>query len=68
MRMAVLQAGWAGWLFGAGGLVFGGSLYLMALTGIKMLGAVTPIGGLLMILGWIVVIWGVIAGSFATSV
>jgi uncharacterized membrane protein YgdD (TMEM256/DUF423 family) len=67
MRMAVVPAAWAGWLFGFGGLVFGGSLYLMAITGARMLGAVTPIGGLLMILGWTAVIWGVFAGSFATG-
>ena len=67
MRMAIVPAGWAGWLFGLGGLVFGASLYLMALTGVRLLGAVTPIGGLLMILGWIAVIWGVVAGSFATG-
>ena len=66
MRMAVVPAGWAGCLFGIGGLVFGGSLYLMAFTGMRLLGAVTPIGGLLMILGWMAVIWGVVAGSFAT--
>ncbi len=68
MRMALTQAGWAGWLFGLGGLVFGGSLYLMALTGVKVLGAVTPVGGLLLMLGWAVVIWGVIAGSLVARV
>lgn len=68
MRMAVLQAGVAGWLFGLGGLVFGGSLYLLALTGMRALGAVTPIGGLLMILGWVAVIWGVVAGSFVRTI
>jgi uncharacterized membrane protein YgdD (TMEM256/DUF423 family) len=63
MRMAVVPAGIAGWLFGLGGLVFGASLYLMALTGMRVLGAVTPIGGLLLIAGWIAVIWAVIAGG-----
>lgn len=67
MRMAVVPAAWAGWLFAIGGLVFGGSLYLMALTGVRMLGAVTPIGGLLLMLGWGAVIWGAIAGSFAAA-
>jgi len=67
MRMAIVPAGWAGWLFGLGGLVFGASLYLMALTGVRLLGAVTPIGGLLMILGWVAVIWGVVAGSVAAG-
>ena len=67
MRMAIVPAGWAGWLFGLGGLVFGASLYLMALTGVRLLGAVTPIGGLLMMLGWVAVIWGVVAGSVAAG-
>ena len=52
------QAPLAGWLFGVGGLVFGGSLYLLALTGVKPWGAVTPIGGVVMIVGWAVLIWG----------
>lgn len=43
----------AAWLFLAGGLVFGGSLYLMALGGPRMLGAVTPLGGVLLIAGWV---------------
>ena len=52
------QANLAGWLFGAGGLLFGGSLYLLALTGVRALGAVTPIGGLLMIGGWAALVSG----------
>jgi uncharacterized membrane protein YgdD (TMEM256/DUF423 family) len=44
-------------LFGLGGLVFGGSLYILALTGQKLWGAVTPIGGLLLLAGWAAVIW-----------
>ncbi|NBV86777.1 MAG: DUF423 domain-containing protein [Verrucomicrobia bacterium] len=39
-------------LFGWGILVFSGSLYLLALTAIKPLGAITPLGGLLLIAGW----------------
>ncbi len=65
MRIELVQAAWAGWLFGLGALVFGASLYLMALTGVRLLGAVTPIGGLLLMLGWAAVIWGVIAGGVA---
>ncbi len=43
-----------GWLFVAGGLLFGGSLYAMALGGPRgVLGPVTPLGGLLMIGGWL---------------
>src|SRR6185436_2387541 len=37
----------AGWLFAAGVVVFSGSLYALALTGTGILGAITPIGGLL---------------------
>ena len=53
----------SGWLFGVGGLVFGGSLYLLALTRTALWGAVTPIGGLLMIAGWAVLIWGALAAA-----
>jgi len=42
----------AGWLFVAGTLVFSGSLYLLALTGQRWLGAITPLGGLAFMLGW----------------
>lgn len=43
----------AGWLFGAGILVFSGSLYAMTLTNVRALGAVTPIGGLMLLAGWV---------------
>lgn len=42
----------AGWLFVAGILLFSGSLYLLALTGVKLLGAVAPVGGVCLIGGW----------------
>jgi uncharacterized membrane protein YgdD (TMEM256/DUF423 family) len=42
----------AGWAFTAGVLVFSGTLYGLALSGIKWLGAITPIGGLAFIVGW----------------
>lgn len=42
----------AGWCFVAGILIFSGSLYILSLTGIKWLGAITPIGGLAFIAGW----------------
>lgn len=45
----------AGWLFTAGIVVFGGSLYVLALTGARWLGAVTPIGGACFLAGWAVV-------------
>ncbi|MEP6778928.1 MAG: DUF423 domain-containing protein [Gemmatimonadaceae bacterium] len=43
----------AGWLLVAGTVFFSGSLYLMALTGVTKLGAITPIGGVCFIAGWI---------------
>lgn len=47
------QPSWAGWLFVAGIVLFSGSLYLMTLTDVRMLGAITPIGGLCFIAGWL---------------
>ncbi len=41
------------WLLTLGTVVFAGSLYVMALTGMRWLGAVTPLGGALMIAGWV---------------
>ena len=43
----------AGWLFCAGTLIFSGSLYLLSLTGVRALGAVTPVGGLAFLAGWV---------------
>jgi uncharacterized membrane protein YgdD (TMEM256/DUF423 family) len=43
----------AGWLFLAGTAIFSGSLYLLALTGLRWMGAVTPLGGLALIAGWL---------------
>src|SRR3954464_12685880 len=55
--------GWAttssGWLFVAGTLIFPGSLYVLALTGERWLGAVTPIGGVMFLAGWLCLAWGV---------
>lgn len=42
----------SGWLFVIGILVFSGSLYLLSLTGVRWLGAITPLGGLALIAGW----------------
>jgi uncharacterized membrane protein YgdD (TMEM256/DUF423 family) len=50
------MGGWlvstAGWCFTAGILLFSGSLYLLALTGVTILGAITPLGGLAFLIGW----------------
>ncbi len=43
---------WAGWLFVAGTVLFSGSLYLLALSGIRELGMVAPMGGLVLLAGW----------------
>ena len=42
----------SGWLFIIGTVIFSGSLYALSLTGIKYLGAVAPLGGLALIVGW----------------
>jgi uncharacterized membrane protein YgdD (TMEM256/DUF423 family) len=47
----------AGWLFQAGIVVFSGSLYALALTGVRGLGAITPLGGLAFIAGWAWLAW-----------
>ena len=47
----------AGWLFVAGIVIFSGSLYLLALTGQRWLGAVTPLGGLCFLGGWVLLAW-----------
>lgn len=49
----ILEAGRAGWAFFLGVVVFSGSLYLLVLTDRRWLGAVTPIGGLLFLAGWV---------------
>ncbi len=52
----------AGWLFVAGTVVFSGSLYLLALTGVRGFGAVTPLGGLAFLAGWLSLAVGVWRG------
>ncbi|HZP47684.1 MAG TPA: DUF423 domain-containing protein [Vicinamibacterales bacterium] len=59
IALAALMARFDGWLFHAAGwsftvgiLLFSGSLYLLALTGVRTLGAITPLGGVAFILGW----------------
>ena len=69
--LALLAVGWAasqwpgtipavsGWLFVAGILVFSGSLYILALSGVRWLGAITPIGGVAFLGGWLLLAWHV---------
>ena len=64
--MATVRVGVsAGWvvalcaaLFVAGIVLFSGSLYVLVLSGQKWLGAVTPLGGLAFIAGWVLLAWG----------
>ena len=63
--LALLAVGWvhsrglgaaavaAGWLFIVGTVLFSGSLYLLAMTGQRWLGAITPLGGVCFIAGWL---------------
>jgi len=50
----------AGFGFLIGILLFSGSLYVLAITGIKWLGAITPIGGIAFLLGWAGFLWGLL--------
>jgi len=46
----------SGWLFGAGVVIFSGSLYLLALTGMRWLGLLTPFGGICLLSGWLLLV------------
>ena len=61
-RWPAPQAVWAGWLFLGGTVIFSGSLYILALTGVRGWGAVTPVGGLAFILAWGCLTWAIAAG------
>jgi uncharacterized membrane protein YgdD (TMEM256/DUF423 family) len=50
--VATSSARTAGWILQAGIAVFSGSLYALALSDLKVLGAITPIGGLAFLVGW----------------
>lgn len=54
---------WGGWFLMWGVLLFSGSLYLMAVTGIRWLGAITPIGGTAFIIGWVWIGWSLIRSA-----
>lgn len=56
----------SGWLLIFGSLIFSGTLYTLVLTGIRVLGAVTPIGGLALIVAWILLAIGVLKGQLGT--
>ena len=73
--LALLAAAWvanrwpgsaaraAGWLFATGIIVFSGSLYLLSITGSQWLGAVTPLGGIALLGGWLALAWAVARGG-----
>ncbi len=62
--LAERGTGWpvlaAGWLFVAGIVLFSGSLYALALTGRRPLGAVTPFGGVCLLLGWALLAFAIV--------
>ena len=53
----------AAWCFTAGIVLFSGSLYILALTGVKKWGALTPIGGVLFLAGWLILLFSRTSGS-----
>lgn len=54
---------WAGWAFATGILLFSGSLYILAMTDIRWLGAVTPLGGTAFLIGWGLLAWATMRRS-----
>ena len=62
-RWAGQQALWAGWLFAIGIAIFSGSLYVLALTGARWWGAITPLGGVSFLVGWLLFMWSLLAGN-----
>lgn len=58
---------WAGKLFVLGTIVFSGSLYLLAFTGVRWLGAITPIGGVCFLTGWGVLVWSLASGALRSG-
>jgi uncharacterized membrane protein YgdD (TMEM256/DUF423 family) len=63
-RQPLLSA--VAWLFIAGIIIFSGSLYALTLSGVRWLGAITPIGGLAFLAGWLLLAWAVWAARGAT--
>ncbi|KZR57639.1 DUF423 domain-containing protein [Pseudobacillus badius] len=47
---------WSGWMMLIGTVIFSGSLYALTLSGVKVLGAITPIGGVAFLVGWVLLI------------
>ncbi|MBI3574394.1 MAG: DUF423 domain-containing protein [Gammaproteobacteria bacterium] len=53
---------WSGWLMLAGIFIFSGSLYLLSITGLRWLGAVTPLGGITFIAAWVLFAVAIVKG------
>lgn len=53
----------SGWLFVAGIVLFSGALYALALSGMKWLGAVAPLGGVCLLAGWACLAWAASRGA-----
>ncbi len=62
-RWSATQLAWSGWFFVVGTAIFSGSLYLLAVTGQRWLGAITPVGGICLLAGWITAAWGILAAD-----
>ncbi|RYL94059.1 DUF423 domain-containing protein [Sporolactobacillus sp. Y61] len=61
LAMTVLQGSagllqWAGWMLTLGVVLFSGSLYVLSLSGIRVLGMITPFGGVAFLVGWLLVV------------
>lgn len=52
-----------GWLLLVGIILFSGSLYVLAFTGVRILGAITPLGGIAFIAGWVLLVFEVLRGQ-----
>lgn len=61
-RWSSTPASAAGWLFVTGTALFSGSLYVLSLTGVRWLGAITPFGGLAFLAGWACLAWAAYRG------
>jgi uncharacterized membrane protein YgdD (TMEM256/DUF423 family) len=53
----------SGWMFVCGSVLFSGSLYILALSGVRWLGAVTLLGGVAFLIGWLSLAWAAWAGA-----
>jgi uncharacterized membrane protein YgdD (TMEM256/DUF423 family) len=64
IAVAWMQAKWpsllvttGGWFFVIGTVLFSGSLYLVSVSGVRWLGAITPLGGVAFLAGWVCIAW-----------